>query len=490
MDYKDFSQLYLQGLVNDIVYDEEVEIFQYDEAQWNNLLNRLSSDLKDNELTEIVKCVNFLIQHKSGNYLENLVHSEIPYILCTNIFNYVKKEMKNADNKKMTTREKHKIANNKFLIYGLFIINESLNIHDFNFNFFTKEIMDAFFVIYEFYGLESSCFAISIITKYAKQSAQNLENLNSLNYMERVMKMCKYPLTNDIRVYSIYALFPFLQVDDKRQSRYIIERLTHIQEQSKSFETLLAISQFFNIYIRYSEECMETAVSNGVIELSMAALTTTNTKDDYDENLTLRNTATDIIILLLNSRFVWYNDMIINNNEIFSKIGCLLSHYEREYDVLAASRLLEFILKESYVSSSEGKVSIFNELVSKLFRSEIINSIIPHICQSLNSYSYSVKTNIIKIISILLRSGNQSLISKFGCSGVFNDIIDSIEDMDDDDKEFTIYSLYDVFQKFEECWNYFDQNEAEFVFSHLNESTQNPSVLNLAFLMSKLLSQC
>ena len=418
MKYKDFSQSLVQDFFNENFggdYDDE----EYDSKKWTEMLNELNNDLLQSKIDQVNDCAEYLFYFFCDDAIDKLVSSHIIIGLFQYISYFTNTKIVHCTNPK----ERLEIAKHRELTSSLYLINECLRQHQtFNYEIFDQNIATTLFSIYEFSGFAPSAMSILILKNYGEHSLECLNNLMNLQYKERILKVCKKPLSIQARVCSIYALFPILNIPDTYYHRDLIEFLINKQASWNNIETNTAVLDFISRYITLSPNHLKNAVKLDIIDIAMSGL---KVQVDNSKPYSIRKIALNIIFSLLNSPFPEHKTLIMSLNLIRIVSNCL-DHPNVRADAKAFLKLLKFLLENDTM------------IIQNIEQFKII----PKLISAFPGLEFKLKLQLFEIFSLIILKAEPEMIYQICNSGIVSDLFDYIEELPPDLKELFLKAFY------------------------------------------------
>ncbi|OHT17536.1 hypothetical protein TRFO_02590 [Tritrichomonas foetus] len=462
MNYKDATQKILRSSLHQFLDPDFDDVDVYEQSVWIEILKNCSQKLRNSDTCLLEEMVNYLFNCWCTDAMNQLLTTEIPAILISFLENYVQNHMK----PNLPILKIREIGSKRDMILALYVINECFKMHsNFNYQNVTPNLMKMFFTISEFSSCDSAKFAISIITRYAEHSPECLSNLLTLNFVDRILYLLKSPINYSIKACLIYALIPLINTGNIGN---ICELLIFHQKKWQNELTFLAILNFFNQYLLFSEKNLKNGFKLGVFDLALDGIIYDfpNKSEEGTETET-KQTSLEIIMQFLNSPFSEHKEYIITYSDIGKHVGLLLLN-ENDNDIKCGITILNFLLYND------------PDIPSKVIHHKIIENI----CKAIKICNFENKTLILNVLGYFLKETDKSIVMMILNNDILEYVFESIECITDPLKIYVLESLFHIFTNYPESKKYVNEEDIYEIIEPL-QRYPNEDISTLAQLIHK-----
>lgn len=477
-NYKDVTQKYLDESFNP-TYDYVNGSDHYDKEHWQQLLFELDQSIESNNISSLETVYDYYLNHKNEDSLTILCQSGIPIKLCLLISN---PERSIFFENNSITQNKSK----KELGMALYLISKACQSE--LFTGLSLRMKKTFFEIYLTDKKQASNLSISIFSHIVSHPEiinhlSEEEEEDEDDYQEQILNKIVKPHSILSRIFSLYALFSYLPLNDFDQNSLILDTACHVFQNSGNCRLLLATIQLLDLFLDFyhgSEKSLNKANKLDLIQIIIEGLTTSSYEDD-EMLSTLRNTSFCLLDKILHSGYLEFNHEI-REKQLIKNVGLLLDHVSIPSDINCGADILFSLLNIGMNPTKESDLVFpLDQVIPEIIQYAIIEKLL----NCVEDMQFGIKAKIFQIFSLLILIKCDIALQLIRESGICNEMIAALDFLSPPSSILILESLQFLIQNIEDWTEYFDVTELTDILFALKE---NEHISANVQLLIKLLS--
>lgn len=401
--YKYLQNAFLSLSFDDQVFDDDS--CSYNENKWVNVVKETREQLISLKNIDSIRiCSDFLIQFFNEINIIPLIETEIPEILCCWVIDFTNTYIIPNKNNYLLLNE---YLNNLNLSSAITILSSCfLKKNIFNFNIVSEEFIRCAFLIAEISGNNVSLLSIIMLSFFADLHDNLIKVENTFGYLIRMKKLIKNPRSNDILIYSIYALKPIFKCNEQIFDRQLlIDFLFQLQKVKRMKETEAPILECCYFYLKRTPNIIQHLVKIGLVDLVIHGISVNLS----EKETIIRYRSKCILLILFNSDYQEYLDFALIKNlmgclwQLFinPKIGC---------DISYSAEILFAFLKKYWNPNEVIKQHNFINAISTAFLKS----------------NFPSKVSLVRILSFIISNCDSDILKQIADKNCFNYILEML----------------------------------------------------------------